>query len=163
MKRPILAAVLILAIGAGGALALPYVWLPTGTSTVSLWWAADTFKQCSREAPQGGEPYWLPTGQQIFDLELRLWALMRDRDARGLRAPRKFQQFQRQYIGFTRNGERLIYANVYPQDDYGWEAWTLFNKPVLICDGGNFFWGIVYNPATGKYEEPSFNGPRSPE
>lgn len=158
-RLPLFATALLAAAGGLGWLALPYVWLPTGTSTVSLWYAEDTFQLCSRDAPEGGAPYWLPTGQQIFDLEKNLWYRMEQRDATGQKAPRRFQQYHRQYTGFTRHGVRLIYLNAALDDNFGLDGWTLFNKPVQFCDGGNLFWGMVYNPATGAYEEPQFNGP----
>jgi hypothetical protein len=69
------------------------------------------------------------------------------------------QQFRRQYIGFTRNGERLIYANFSPihADELG-SKWPILERPVVVCDGGAGFWGVVYDPKIERFEEPQFNG-----
>jgi hypothetical protein len=140
-------------------LVLPYVWLPKGTSTISLWWAAETFQQCSRDAPKPEGPYWLPTATEIMQLESELWPMLELREKRGESVPPRFQQFQRQYIGFTRNGERLIYGNFAVEyDDRPWRRWTLLERPVVACDGGHYFWGVVYKPRSNEFEEPQFNG-----
>jgi hypothetical protein len=158
MRRAIVLLLVLISTGAAW-LALPYVWLPNGTSTISLWWAAETFHQCSRDAPKATGPYWLPNATEITLLELKLWPLLESRHKQGQSVPRKFQQYQRQYIGFTRNGKKLIYGNfssIY--DDEPWRRWLLLEKPTLACDGGNSFWGIVYNPTSEEFEEPQFNG-----
>jgi hypothetical protein len=31
-------------------------------------------------------------------------------------------------------------------------------QPVVACDGGNAFWGIIYKPSTKTFEEIAFNG-----
>jgi len=31
-------------------------------------------------------------------------------------------------------------------------------SPVMAYDGGEHFWGVVYDPATKRFSEPSFNG-----
>jgi hypothetical protein len=140
-------------------LSLPYVWLPKGTSTISLWWAAETFRQCSRDTPKTDGTYWLPTATEIAKLESGLWFMLELRDKRGQNVPPRFQQFQRQYIGFTRNGERLIYGNFSStHEDEPWRQWSLLERPTIVCDGGHNFWGIVYKPKSDQFEEPQFNG-----
>jgi hypothetical protein len=142
-----------------GWLALPYVWLPKGASTISLWWAGDTFQQCSREAPETNGMYWLPTATDIENLERRLLLTLDLRNKNGQLGPSASQKFRRQYIGFTRNGKRLIYANFSRIDESEpWPKWPVLERPVVMCDGGASFWGIVYDPKTGRFEEPQFNG-----
>lgn len=139
--------------------ALPYIWLPKGTSSISLWWAADALNQCSRDAPKTDGKYWLPTASEItaFEVELPLTLELRERN--GQRVPPRFQQFRRQYIGFTRNGRRFIYGNfsaIY--DDEPWKRWEFLERPVVVCDGGTNFWSVVYDPKRKLFEEPQFNG-----
>jgi hypothetical protein len=122
-------------------------------------WAEDTFHQCSRGVPKTDGKYWLPTASEITELESDLTTMLELRDRRGLSVPPKFRQFQRQYIGFTRNGVRLIYGNfssIY--DDKPWHHWSLLERPTVVCDGGRGFWGVVYNPRNHEFEEPQFNG-----
>jgi hypothetical protein len=142
-----------------GWLALPYIWLPKGTSTISLLWAADTFHQCSRDTPKTDGGYWLPTASDITELELDLPSMLELRDNHRQKVPPRFQQFQRQYIGFTRDGQRLIYANFASIfEDEPWKSWSLLERPVVVCDGGSSFWGVVYDPKKRQFEEPQFNG-----
>lgn len=160
MRRAIAGSIVALTLVAGlGWVALPYIWLPSGTSTISLWRAAEAFHQCSRDVPQSDGSYWMPTAREIVELELELWPLLEQRDKLGQPVPPRFQQFRRQYIGFTRNGERLIYGNFssLPEDE-PWRDWALLERPVNVCDGGRYFWGIVYKPKSKQFEEPQFNG-----
>jgi hypothetical protein len=109
--------------------------------------------------PKTEGKYWLPTASDITELESGLTTRLELRDSRGQPVPPKFQQFQRQYIGFVRNGERLIYGNfssIY--DDKPWHQWSFLERPTIVCDGGRHFWGIIYNAKTREFEEPQFNG-----
>ena len=119
-------------------LALPYVWLQKGTSTISLWQAAETFHQFSRNTPKTDGTYWLPTAIEITKLESELWPMLELRDKRAQSVPPKFQQFQRQYIGCTRNGERLIYGNFLSEyESEPWRQWSLLEKPVAKLNIAN--------------------------
>jgi hypothetical protein len=60
-------------------------------------------------------------------------------------------------IGFTRGRERLIYGSFFPPHVAA--APRPSSAPVVICDGGPLFWGIVYNLTSRRFEEPEFNGP----
>ena len=153
---------LCLAAGLAIYVAFPDICLPRGTSTISLRYAADTFHPCSRDAPQvDADSYWLPTRHEVEDADAWLWVMLQDRDAKHLLLP-AFIPFQRQYIGFKRAGVRLIYVNAF-QDIYHAEMTDWFNravlrKPVLACDGGRYFWGVIYNPETREFEDLQFNG-----
>jgi hypothetical protein len=69
--------------------------------------------------------------------------------------------YHRQYVGFTKDGERYIYGNFYPsslshssRDERDNEA----IYPQIICDGGSRFWGIVYSPSLRSFTHLAFNG-----
>ncbi|MCY0910395.1 hypothetical protein [Massilia antarctica] len=141
----------------------PYLFLPSGTTTISWLYAADTFHQCSREVPEASGDYWIPTAEQILDLEMQMIRVMSQREQAGLRLPYPGTRFNGQYIGFTRHGARYIYGNFFPSYEVGEQRWTAdwspFEKPVIVCDGGRNFWGIVYDMRTKQVEQPIFNGP----
>ena len=64
-------------------------------------------------------------------------------------------RFHRQYIGFVKDGKRYIYASFYiPWPDTKNEA----SLPVIVCDGGKSFWGIVYSIDTKSFSDLRFNG-----
>jgi hypothetical protein len=59
-------------------------------------------------------------------------------------------------------GRKLIYINAFcskPQDivvEKGWSDWR--KDPVEVCDGGDCFWGAVYDVLSGKFSDLQVNG-----
>jgi hypothetical protein len=158
-RRTLVSIAIVLAVlGGTGWVLAPYTFLPHGTSTISLWYAEDTFHQCSRITPEASGPYWIPTSAEIDEVDHRLWNLMEDRARAHLPIPRPLMQYKRQYIGFTRNGERLIYVNIADSGSVRRVHSSLLERPENMCDGGDSFWGIVYHPKTQQFDEPEFNG-----
>lgn len=166
-RRRVVSAVLIAFGVAGLWYGWTYAWLPRGASGISLVHAAETFKQCSRPTPEGAAGFWLPTASQIRAIEPAIPALGRMAPP-NLPLPGSAIRFTRQYIGFTRNQEKLIYVNVvvddWAVDEHSVEQHLehavkamLPERPVMLCDGGAFAWGVVYHPARNSFEAPVFN------
>lgn len=144
-----------------------YCFLPKDTSTI-LWHAGKAFDQCSRNRPEPGDTFWLPTAAQIRDAEAALPGMLAARRKAGLRMPQKADggvpfRFHHQYIGFMMKGERVIYLNAYPRyyedrlNNYG-ATFSLLERPEITCDGGRFFWGAVYRPNAKTFEQFEANG-----
>ena len=130
------------------------------------------FAQCSRPAPQEKE-FWLPFPAQVEELEKELPAFLRQqghaKEADGLSG------FLRQYVGFIRAGRKLIYLNAFPVylveadqkmcrerpelipaefcDPNFWRHHTY-----LVCDGGDDFWGLEYDPESKAFSTLKLNG-----
>jgi hypothetical protein len=84
---------------------------------------------------------------------------LEERKKFGKSVPLEKTKYHRQYIGFVRNGERFIYGNFYPDSALGHDAkFDETTQPLMVCDGGPAFWGIVYRVSTKTFEEPAFNG-----
>ena len=116
--------------------------------------AGDMFKPCSRDAPKDVDGYWTPSSAQIAQLEIYLGAYL-------YAHPRQFAldgPSNRQYVGFKRGDKQYIYGNFYPQLPDA-EISKQSEVPVVVCDGGTSFWGIVYDPVSHAFEAPAFNGP----
>jgi hypothetical protein len=111
-------------------------------------------RQCSRATPQAITGYWEPSQSEIQVLEAALVkylnTLMDDE-----RPPHR-TVFHRQYIGVFRGDTKLIYGNFYPGMREALE--TERTRAAVVCDGGSYHWGIVYDPARGQFSELSFNG-----
>ncbi len=152
--------------GLGVWLLGPYLLLPSGTTTIA-WWYADTMRECSHEPAVGRATYWLPSAEQIADMDMQMAAVMFERERAGLTVPPPGQRFDGQYIGFTRKGVRYIYGHFFPSyllESERWTAdWSPFDKPMCMADGGRHFWGIVYDPEKKEVEQPLFNGPEHSE
>jgi hypothetical protein len=68
--------------------------------------------------------------------------------------------FGRQYVGIIRDGRRFIYGNFWSEKlegDHG-SGGNYSRSPQIVCDGGPTFFGVEYEPATGKYTHMAFNG-----
>ncbi len=137
----------------------PYLFLPEGTSTISLFHAEKTFTQCSRDAPQEHGRYWVPTARQILRMELAMVRVMIEREKAGLKIPLAGYRYHGQYIGYTARGVRYIYGNHFVSEyEPGFFDGGLLEKPMIMCDGGRTNWGMVYNVEQQKIEQPVFNG-----
>jgi hypothetical protein len=116
--------------------------------------ASPLLKQCSRAAPQGAANFWSPTEAHLDELESRLIPYLESRASAAW--PPRDTGYHRQYIGFTKNGARYIYGNFYPWMEK--IADSEKTQPVVICDGGPVFWGVVYDLDRGEFTQIAFNG-----
>ena len=140
--------------------ACTYCFLPKDTSTI-LWHAEMAFDQCSRGSPKAGDAFWLPTAAQVRAAEAALPGMLAARRKKGLRMPQKADggvpfRFYHQYVGFTMKGERVLYLNAYPRyfdETMNDHYFRLFEQPEVTCDGGRFFWGVLYRPITNTFEQ----------
>lgn len=113
-------------------------------------------RQCSRSSPSNVSEFWSPSLEQIGKLEQALPAYLRFSEGRKP-VIAATAQYHRQYVGIVVNGRRLIYGNFYPTSvsDYFDEKST----PVIVCDGGASFWGIVFEPESSVFLDLQINGP----
>jgi hypothetical protein len=109
--------------------------------------------QCSRPEPQNDGGFWAPTSAQIADLESHLRAFL----ASTPKAATLFDldRYHRQYLGFLRGGKRFIYGNFY---SHYYDPKREATQPVLVCDGGRGFWGIVYSVDSSTFSDFFVNG-----
>ena len=112
-------------------------------------------KQCSRDAPQNIKEFWQPSSAQVEELEKKLVGFLSEREKSHLRVPPDKAFYHRQYIGIVLDGVRLIYGNFYRGGKAPVKAEAVI--AAVVCDGGPTHWGIIYNTATSKFEEPKFN------
>jgi len=131
-----------------------------GTFILSVAAGPKLLNQCSRSVPDGVSGYWNPSIEDVNYIDRNVDGYFYTEKTRGIRKlPRKnLDRYHRQYLGITVNGKRLIYGNFYyskliePSDNE-----TL--EPEVICDGGNDYFGIVFDPVERKFLDVQFNGP----
>lgn len=69
-----------------------------------------------------------------------------------------FAAYYYQYGAVVRGGKRLIYVNAlltsFASDDKNlWQR-----EPAVVCDGGPNYWGVEWDPKSGKFQNAGFNG-----
>jgi hypothetical protein len=111
--------------------------------------------QCSRSSPQNVEEFFTPDPGDVADMEVRLAPYIKNRSSHI-----HFETYGRQYVGFTKKGRRYLYGNFFNLKlfDSSFPLKNPQSKPVVICDGGENFWGIVYSLDSQSFSELHFNG-----
>jgi hypothetical protein len=140
---------------------------PTAGAIFSPAQAKQLLHQCSRSVPSATD-FWQPDATTIRGLEARLpnalTAIWQDHRRADSNAPSQpVFNFGRQYAGLIVGGRKIVYVNVFPNDmtdfdgkkpvRYDWKS-----KPVIVCDGGDNFFGIEYDPETKTFSHFEFNG-----
>jgi hypothetical protein len=99
--------------------------------------------------------YWTPGEAQINDLEKALPAYLRDAaQKRSADLWQKVAPYKRQYIGIVLDDQQLIYLNAMCSvDDDRWQT-----RPMIVMDGGDCFFNVTYDPASGQFSDLSING-----
>jgi hypothetical protein len=116
-------------------------------------------KQCSRPGPPAFEGTWTPTPAQVAALRQQLPRLV------GMKANgcclvgariKALAGVRVQVVGLELAGSRrVLYLNG-RNDSTAGESWR--TKAWTVCDGGDGFWGVVFDPATGAFSGLAFNG-----
>lgn len=120
-------------------------------------------KQCSRANPPRFDGTWQPSKQEVGDVEAHLPLLQRLKASRccipGARVT-NVHDYYRQYLGLVVGGRGVVYINAFSMRVAGAAQaprhWA--TEPMMFCDGGDAFWGAVYDPATKAFSELAFNG-----
>lgn len=142
--------------------------------------AFELLGSCSRDSPGGVQGAWDPTVDQIAELERRLPQALADHIATRPRtrqalnnlvtayADKDFVGYDRQYGGLLVDGQKLIYVNAFPHQwlDFDGSDMTAMwkqtpdwrHRMVTLCDGGHTFFGVLYDPVTGRFQDFQFSG-----
>ena len=164
---PIVCAALLLAATTRATRAEVDIQLPAaGRFILSPSQGGELLHQCSRDAPKEADGYWQPSPEDIDEVESSLQKFIKapeNSSSTGLLevAKQYSVMFHRQYVGFIKNGERYVYGNFYSEREVVGISKTApvdELKPMVVCDGGPSFWGIVYRVSTKRIESIAFNG-----
>jgi hypothetical protein len=141
---------IVLLIGAQAQQEQRFVLLPSSA-------ANSLAEQYPRKGPDRIDGSWQPTISQIKVLEANLHNISNltsfdDPNGQKIEHP---DRYFRQYVAVVRAGVRLIYINALC-DVYHRPEWR--NHLVRVLDGGNCFWQVWYDPATGSFSDLAVNG-----
>jgi len=116
---------------------------------------AEVLRQpCSRPFPGGLTSAWLPASSDVLAAEAKLAgalgaALGRLKDKQSM----PLTAYRRQYAGFVRNGQPVLYVNGIADWPDDWRR-----RAVRPCDGGPKSFGAVFDVRGGAFDSFVFNG-----
>lgn len=140
----------------------------------------EMIRQCSRSAPRDVRGYWTPGPAEVNAFERALAPVLQAAlDSIGGRdGPVRGSDYVRQYVGVvTRDGRRIVYVSgvhrtTVERDEDIMRRHTIGidsalaaeepmwrHRPYAVCDGGHYFFGAEYDPASGEVRTLDFNGP----
>jgi hypothetical protein len=129
--------------------------LPDHCAILSVSEGPALIKQCSRSSPTDVSGFWSPSPSQMNAIEQLLPELLRKSGHK-----LNLSHSNRQYVGITSHGKKLIYVNSFPgsiltesNEQRDWRT-----KAIIICDGGEAFWGVEFDPADNTFHNIQFNG-----
>jgi hypothetical protein len=97
----------------------------------------------------------MPSPEQVMELESDLRGFIAGRAGDRLTAP--LSSYKRQYGGFGVGRDSMIYVNLWlPRRKDPSEFWH--RLPVNVCDGGEAFFGVVYDFHQRRFTRIDFNG-----
>jgi hypothetical protein len=99
---------------------------------------------------------WRPTAAAVKSIESHLVGVSHLSAASGARVEHP-KQYYRQYIGIVVGKRKLIYVNALCGSPVS-RASLKHKRLVDMCDGGNCFWGAVYDVATQQFSDLRING-----
>jgi len=130
--------------------------------------AVDAGQQCSRTAP-AIEAGWDLSDASAQAVERRLIELAEaplsgppavgGSTGRSAEPTPDLARSFRQYVGAVVGGRRVIYVNAFPLSMAESDPDLDPTRLVRVCDGGASFWGVVFDPETGRFSDLAFNGP----
>ncbi len=123
---------------------------------------AATLATCSRNAPMATGGFFTPSPADITKLESDLATLLSistENAGQSASFAVDLSSYRREYIGYQRDGARMIYGNFLPVLRRSNPVRMRSNGlPTIACDGGAAFFGVEYAIADGKVEAVRFNG-----
>jgi hypothetical protein len=104
------------------------------------------------------EGAWTPTADDIAALERNLPSYEQTIESTIFGISGDFIQllptYKRQYAGFIQGDRKKILVNATcEEDDLNWRT-----QPLIVMDGGDCFFRVVYDPAAGTYSDFQING-----
>lgn len=120
--------------------------------------------QCSRTTPEKVEKYFELINEDIVLLQNNFKKILSISSTgccfNGWKIP-KLKDYVFQYIGVIINNHKYIYINAFiveGEDDFtSWyKDWKI--APIIVCDGGDGFWGALFDLEKKSFSQLSVNG-----
>jgi hypothetical protein len=125
-------------------------------------------KPCTRRHPESVQSFWTPSDGDVRSLEAELGPVLQralNRKGREME-PLRASEFYRQYVGIIHHsGRRTIYVNGFHEYllrenrrvSRGIDSLRWRDHPIDVCDGGNLFFGVEFDPVRRTFSHLTFN------
>jgi hypothetical protein len=120
-------------------------------------------RQCSRSIPKKISSYWTPNEVDIRTLEKHFLKVKNVTATDCCLVNGSIQTLDNsafQYVGVTIKKKKYIYINAFYADFN--ELKSLHDKwktePVVVCDGGDSYWGVLFDLDSLKFRDLAING-----
>jgi len=130
--------------------------LPVGAVVLPASAAPKLLHQCSRVTPAPGDGSWQPDGRTIYELEDALLTFLPDQKVRW-RNQMFPKDYTRQYIGYIKNGHRMIYGNFVAVTGDQLHGLPV-TEPLILCDGSSDAFGVEYDVDARRVTHFALNG-----
>ncbi|HWJ30254.1 MAG TPA: hypothetical protein VNS32_27205 [Flavisolibacter sp.] len=122
---------------------------------------ANMLKQCSRSTPSSLEGYWLVDSNAVQSLHNNFKKIQKLKPdcciGIGWRiADLNYYAFQ--YLGIILDGNKYIYVNAFPNQNFREGKEIPLDRLIDVCDGGTGFWGVLFDVGAGTFSHLSVNG-----
>ena len=125
--------------------------------------AKSLLNQCSRSTPKNISDSWAVSDSEISQIHEHFNKLKSLKSSgcciEGLKL-NSLDAYAFQYLGVTIKKRRYIYVNAFFVDPEYFEEWykEWEIKPMVFCDGGESFWGVLFDLERSKFEQLNING-----
>jgi len=137
---------------------------PSFSVTVDTSAGLRVLDQCSRSIPKNIKGFWRPGEDDIKTLESNFQYVTKLVATECCVIGSKVDSLKGwgfQYLGVVIKGKKYIYINAFPATDiarYKQRNYDLSLTAVVVCDGGTYYWGVLFDPETKQFSLLSFNG-----
>jgi hypothetical protein len=120
--------------------------------------------QCSRSVPEKIDAYFTLSQEDIRTLEdnfLKIKKIKAKACCQTSQQVTSLEKFAFQYMGVTVGNRRFIYLNAFKVNnkvdfETFYKDWK--SSPVVMCDGGDHYWGALFDLGRQKFTQLAFNG-----
>ena len=137
---------------------------PEYSTIITSYKGPEMLKQCSRSVPNNVENYFDLTVIEIGELEDNFKKVLDIKSTGCCYSGIKLhglKDYVFQYTGLIIKGEKYVYINAFQiesSDDLTrfYKDWKV--NPVIICDGGDSVWGVLFDLKNKKFLQLAING-----
>ncbi len=114
--------------------------------------------QCSRSSPKNVSGFWMPTAGDISILENNFRSIYKISSNAccmyGEYFSDSLKNYGFQYLGVIIKGQKFIYIDAFHLAE---DSFFRQEEYRSACDGGKWFWGVLFNEQKKKFSDLAFN------